>query len=83
MLKEYDEFIKSEVADMKNTGSPRRGHNRGRRSSSNQFVGDTPWVHLDIAGVDMDKDKGWVTKGASGYSVRALVHLAVGMGEGG
>jgi leucyl aminopeptidase len=36
---------------------------------------------MDIAGVDiMSSDKGWVSKGASGYSVRAMVNLALAMG---
>jgi leucyl aminopeptidase len=35
-------------------------------------------VHLDTAGVDIaTADKGWVSKGASGYSVRALINLAL------
>ncbi len=81
MWKEYDEFIKSDVADIKNTGSRGAGTIMGAKFIE-QFVEDVPWVHLDIAGVDMsDKDKGWVTKGATGYSVRALVNLAVALGQ--
>ena len=76
MFKEYDENVKSDVADIKNTGSRGAGTIAGAKFLEN-FVDKTPWVHLDIAGVDMaDKDKGWVTKGASGYSVRTLINLA-------
>jgi leucyl aminopeptidase len=36
------------------------------------------WIQLDIAGVDIaTADKGWVSKGASGYSVRALINMAL------
>jgi leucyl aminopeptidase len=81
MWKDYDEFIKSDVADCKNTGTGNRGAGTivGAKFLE-PFVGDTPWIHLDIAGVDnMPSDKGWVAKGASGYSVRAMVNLAVSM----
>jgi leucyl aminopeptidase len=77
MFKEYDDLLKSDVADMKNAGSRGAGTIAGAKFLE-PFAGDTPWVHLDIAGVDMaEKDKGWVTKGASGYSVRTLVNLAL------
>ena len=81
MWKEYDELIKSDVADCKNSGTGTRGAGTivGAKFLE-PFVGDTPWVHLDIAGVDnMPSDKGWVAKGASGYSVRAMVNLALTM----
>jgi leucyl aminopeptidase len=83
MFKEYDELIKSDVADQKNTGTGNRGAGTivGAKFLE-PFAGDTPWVHLDIAGVDMaSADKGWVTRGASGYSVRPLVNLALAMAE--
>jgi leucyl aminopeptidase len=78
MFKEYDELLRSDVADMKNVGTRGAGTIVGAKFLE-PFVGDTPWVHLDIAGVDLaEKDRGWVSKGASGYSVRALVNLALG-----
>jgi len=80
MWKEYDEFIKSDVADCKNTGTRGAGTIVGAKFLE-PFVGDTPWVHMDIAGVDiMSGDKGWISKGASGYSVRAMINLALAMG---
>ena len=46
-----------------------------------EFVEDTPWVHLDIAGVDTyEREKGVIVKGASGIPVRTLVHLALQYG---
>jgi len=79
MFKEYDEYVKSDVADIKNTGSKGAGTIMGAKFLE-RFVGDTPWVHLDIANVDVaTADKGWVAKGASGYGVRPLIHLALEM----
>ncbi|HTU79375.1 MAG TPA: hypothetical protein VMF09_11500, partial [Solirubrobacteraceae bacterium] len=40
------------------------------------FVGETPWAHLDIAGSAWELDREYVGKGASGYGVRLLVELA-------
>jgi leucyl aminopeptidase len=77
MWKEYDEYIKSDVADCRNTASRGAGTIVGAKFLE-PFVGDTPWIHMDIAGVDMmSSDKGWVSKGASGYSVRAMINLAL------
>ena len=81
MFKEYDDLIKSDVADIKNVAAGNRGAGTivGAKFLE-PFVGDTPWVHLDIAGVDnMSADKGWISKGASGYSVRTMVNLAVAL----
>ncbi|KAA0241038.1 leucyl aminopeptidase [bacterium] len=83
MFKEYDELVKSDVADIKNTGTGNRGAGTivGAKFIE-RFVGDTPWVHMDIAGVDIgDKDRGWVTKGATGYGVRSLINLALQLAE--
>jgi len=81
MYDEYKEQIKSEVADMKNTG----GRGAGSITAAfflKEFVDDTPWVHLDMAGVDFyEKEKGIIVKGASGIPVRTLVHLALDLAE--
>jgi leucyl aminopeptidase len=82
MFKEYDDYVKSDVADIKNSGSRGAGTIAGAKFLE-RFVADTPWVHLDIANVDMaDRERGWVSKGATGYSVRALINLALGLAEG-
>jgi leucyl aminopeptidase len=74
---EYDELIKSDVAEIKNTGGRKGGAITGAKFLQN-FVGDTPWVHLDIAGTfETDKEKGYLTKGGTGVMVRTLVNLAV------
>ena len=80
-FKEYGEQLKSDVADVKNVGGRPAGSITAAKFLE-RFVDKTPWVHLDIAGVDMaSKDNGWITKGASGQAVRALVNLALGFGE--
>jgi leucyl aminopeptidase len=77
MYDEYKEQIKSDVADMKNTG----GRGAGSITAAfflKEFVDDTPWVHLDMAGVDFyEREKGVLVKGASGIPVRTLVQLAL------
>jgi len=74
---EYDELIKSDVAEIKNTGGRKGGAITGAKFLQH-FVGDTPWVHLDIAGTfETDKEKGYQPKGATGVMVRTLVNLAV------
>jgi leucyl aminopeptidase len=83
MFEEYKEQIKSEVADMKNSG----GRPAGSITAAmllREFVGDTPWVHLDIAGVDFyTSEKGVTVKGASGIPVRTLVNVALGYADDG
>jgi leucyl aminopeptidase len=76
---EYDEQIKSDVAEIKNSGGRKAGAITGAKFIQH-FAGDTPWVHLDIAGTsDSDKDKGYQPKGATGVMVRTLTNLAVEM----
>lgn len=71
---EYFDGLKSVVADMKNTG-PRAGGSITATLFLNQFVKDTPWAHLDIAGpVWAEKDKGYNKRGATGFPVRTLVN---------
>lgn len=80
-FREYGEQLKSDVADIKNVGGRPAGSITAAKFLE-RFVDETPWVHLDIAGVDMaSKDKGWITKGASGQAVRALVNLALAFGD--
>ena len=70
----YFEGMKSVVADMKNTG-PRPGGSITAAMFLKQFVKQTPWAHLDIAGpVWTDKENGYNSAGATGYGVRTLVN---------
>lgn len=74
----YFEGIKSPIADMKNTG-PRGGGSITAALFLKQFVKDTPWAHLDVAGpVWSDKENGYNNSGATGYPVRTLVNWVLG-----
>jgi leucyl aminopeptidase len=69
------EELKSEVADLKNAGT-RMGGSISAAWFLKEFVGDAPWVHLDIAGPSSTtKEKGHVAKGGTGVGVRTLVEL--------
>ncbi|HDS01964.1 MAG TPA: leucyl aminopeptidase [candidate division Zixibacteria bacterium] len=72
LWKEYQEQIKSSIADIKNTG----GRPAGSCTAAaflNNFTADYPWAHLDIAAVDVVFEKGpYNPKGASGYGVRLI-----------
>jgi len=73
----YDDLIKSEVADIKNVGEGRWGGAISAAKFLEQFVGTTPWTHIDIAGPAFrDKPKPWAEAGASGQYVRTLVEIA-------
>ncbi len=68
----YYELIKSDIADYKNSGGRVAGTITAAAFLS-KFIGDYPWVHLDIAGPAWSsKDKSYVPKGASGVAVRLL-----------
>jgi leucyl aminopeptidase len=72
---EYDQLIKSDVADVKNTGGRWAGAITAAKFLE-KFVGNYPWVHLDIAGTAMlDKEYDYQPKGGSGVGVRLLVEF--------
>ena len=74
--KEYKEQIKSKIADMKNSGGRPAGAITAGLFIS-EFAGETPWVHIDIAGTaTTDKDQGYNVKGATGAGIRTLIQLA-------
>ncbi|GEJ56449.1 leucyl aminopeptidase [Anaeromyxobacter diazotrophicus] len=69
------ESLKSDVADMKNTGE-RWGGAIAAAHFLRAFVGETPWAHLDIAGpAHASKERGYIGKGGTGMGVRTLVEL--------
>jgi leucyl aminopeptidase len=73
---EYREQIKSNIADMMNTGG-RWGGASTAAMFLKEFAEDTPWIHLDIAGTAwMEDQKPWIAKGPSGIAVRSLVEFA-------
>jgi leucyl aminopeptidase len=81
MYEEYKEQNKSDVADIKNAGNRWAGAITAALFLS-EFAGETPWVHLDIAGTsDTDKDHGYQVKGATGVPVRTLVKLVMSLAK--
>ena len=73
----YRKFLDSNVADMKNVGGPYGGAITAALFL-NEFTGDVPWAHLDIAGpMNVDGDDGWLSRGATGYGTRLLIELAM------
>ncbi|MEO0948830.1 MAG: leucyl aminopeptidase, partial [Cyanobacteria bacterium J06641_5] len=74
MEESYFEGMKSDIADMKNTG-PRPGGSITAALFLQQFVKDTPWAHLDVAGPVWAKGEAGVNNsGATGFPVRTLVN---------
>ena len=70
---EYDRGINSDIADMKNLGPARTGSSITAAQFLQRFVKDTPWAHLDIAGMAWSsKDKPLAAKGATGFGIRLL-----------
>ena len=73
---EYAEKIKSDISDIKNTGG-RWGGASTAAEFLRVFVEDTPWIHLDIAGVAWAEEaKPYMAKGPSGVAVRSIVEWA-------
>ena len=76
MDEEYGEQIKSEIADIKQTGGRAAGSVTAAKILEH-FVGDAKWAHLDIAGTSyVDSKKPHQEKGATGMAVRTLAELA-------
>jgi leucyl aminopeptidase len=72
---EYQEQIRSNIADIVNSGG-RWGGAVTAAMFLKEFVEDTPWIHLDIAGTAwMEDNKAWIAKGPSGIAVRSLVEF--------
>jgi leucyl aminopeptidase len=72
---EYLELIRSSIADIKNTGG-RYGGAITAAMFLKEFVDETPWMHLDIAGTAWEEEnKAWIAKGPSGIAVRSLVEF--------
>ena len=74
LYEEYSKQIKSDFADIKNTGGGREAGSIIGGAFLKEFVGDTPWVHLDIAGMAWTREsKPYVPKGSTGWGIRLLV----------
>ena len=82
-MEDYRELIRSDVADMKNSG----GRPAGSITAAmllREFAEDADWVHLDIAGTaTATGSKGHLVKGATGTPTRTLAQLAVNLANEG
>jgi leucyl aminopeptidase len=75
MYDDFDRQIKSDIADIKNTGGRPAGSETAAAFLKN-FVADVPWIHLDIAGTAyLDRESSYMAKGPTGTPVRAFVAL--------
>jgi leucyl aminopeptidase len=78
LFEDYKELFKSEIADFANTGG-RAGGAITAALFIQEFAGDLPWVHMDIAGTAWAEEaKPYQVKGATGVGVRTLAELALG-----
>lgn len=81
LFPEYRDAIRSEIADLKNSG----GRAAGSITAAwfvREFAGETPWAHLDIAGsASYDKGKPWAPAGPTGTGVGTFINLALQMAE--
>ncbi len=73
---EYKELTKGTVADLTNAAAKRKAGTIYAGSFLEEFVGDTPWAHVDIAGTAWDVGRPYTGNDASGFGVRLLVELA-------
>jgi len=77
---EYEEMIKSNIADIRNTGSGKGGGASTGAWFIKEFAEDTPWIHLDIASTCwVDEGRPWLAKGPTGVAIRSIVDFALKM----
>jgi leucyl aminopeptidase len=73
---EYRALMKGTVADLSNLASKRKAGTITAAAFLEEFVGEVPWAHVDIAGTAWDVGRDYTGDGASGFGVRLLVELA-------
>ncbi len=77
---EYQELIKSTIADIRNTGTGKGGGAITAAWFIKEFVDDTPWIHLDIAATCwVDEGRPWLAKGPTGVAIPSIVDFALKM----
>jgi leucyl aminopeptidase len=75
---EYQEMIKSNIADIRNTGSGKGGGASTGAWFIKEFAEDTPWIHLDIASTCwIDEGRPWLAKGPTGVAIRSIIDFAL------
>jgi leucyl aminopeptidase len=78
MDEEYEEMIKSNIADIRNTGSGKGGGASTGAWFIKEFAEDTPWIHLDIASTCwVDEGRPWLAKGPTGVAIRSIIDFAL------
>ena len=81
LFEEYKDQLRSEIADMLNTGG-RIGGAITAALFLREFTGGLPWIHMDIAGTAWaDENKPFMPKGPTGVGVRTLIELAFTAGD--
>lgn len=77
LIERYRKELDSDVADIKNIG----GANAGSITAGlflKEFIEDTPWAHLDIAGTAQSSEaRGWIPKGPTAFGTRLLIQLVL------
>ncbi len=80
---DFDQQIKSDIADLKNTGG-RPGGAETAGAFLKAFVEDTPWIHLDVAGTAyLENESPYMAKGPTGTPVRAFVAIVEDLAKNG
>ena len=75
---DYKEDLKSDIADMKNTGSREGAAINGALFIEN-FIGNTPWAHIDLSSATVDKDTMLAAKGSTGIGVGTLIEYLLNL----
>jgi leucyl aminopeptidase len=82
LFHDYRRLLDSNVADMRNIGGPLAGATTAALFL-HEFVDQTPWAHLDIAGpMEADGDDGWLNRGATAYGTRLLIDFCANFKPG-
>ena len=77
---EYQEMIKSIIADIRNTSTGKGGGAITAAWFLKEFAEDTPWIHLDIAATCwLDDGRPWLAKGPTGVAIRSIIDFALKM----
>jgi len=80
---EYLELTKGQYADLSNASEQRKAMSSYAAEFLRQFVSDTPWVHIDIAGTAWSTSRSYIGSGATGFGTRLLIELAQRAAGGG
>jgi leucyl aminopeptidase len=80
---EYLELTKGQYADLSNASEQRKAMSSYAAEFLRQFVSDTPWVHIDIAGTAWSTSRSYTGSGATGFGTRLLIELAQRAANGG